>query len=99
MKLSTALAQKVEQQFGIEAFPEDHPVTPKLVEVFGEHTFFLDANGLNIIEPDPAPENNGGVVVKLASWNDDRSQLTPHEPQVLPVAVDIVEDEGSEPAA
>jgi hypothetical protein len=30
---------------------EDHPVIPELNDLFGEHTFFLDHNGLNIVEP------------------------------------------------
>lgn len=104
MKLSNALAQKVEEQHGVEAFPEEHPVTAKLVEAFGDHTFFLDADGLNVVEPNPEEQDGTkGVVIKLAAWNDDRTQLQPHEPVVLPVTVDLsgadAPDEPEDPKA
>ena len=41
--------------------------------IFGEHTFFLDNNGLYIVEKLAEPEEAGAPivrVVKLASWTD-----------------------------
>jgi hypothetical protein len=38
--------------------------------LFGEHTFFLDRRGPNIVEPVEAA-GESGMVVNLASWIDD----------------------------
>src|SRR5690348_13377948 len=58
MKLSTARVKQtlgqLEQQDGIEntvPVPEDSPVLPQLSSLFGDHTFFLDSEGLHIVEP------------------------------------------------
>ncbi len=33
--------------------PDDHPVMGQLKEAFGEHTFFMDQNGLSVfVEPE-----------------------------------------------
>jgi len=94
MKMEATLQRKVEEELGVEAIPDEHPVMPQLKEVFGDHTFFLGAEGLNIVETDPAPDNSNGNVIKLASWSEDRSQLNGHEPEVLPVTVDLGAEEG-----
>jgi len=58
--------------------------------LFGEHTFFLDRNGLNIVEPAEAAAGaaaQSAKVVNLASWSDDDpTGLELHEP----AATDIV---------
>jgi hypothetical protein len=38
-------------EFEAEALPDNHPAVSQLSELFGDHTFFLDANRVNIIEP------------------------------------------------
>jgi hypothetical protein len=84
MKLSSALVERTLNQFEAQAIPEDHPVAAQLIEVFGEHTFFLDGNGLNIVEP-AEPMQTGSQtlrVVNLANWSDaNRTSLAPHEPE------------------
>lgn len=94
MKLNATQQNHVEEQLGIEALPEENPAMPKLKEVFGEHTFFVDADGLNVVEEHPEEENPAGVVIKLASWAEDQSQLRVHEPEVLPVTVDLTKPNG-----
>ena len=70
MKLTSAQVERTLGQFEAEAIPDDHPVVPQLNDLFGEHTFFLDSNGLNILEPadlelhDPEPTD---VVITLGS--------------------------------
>lgn len=54
--------------------------------MYGEHTYFLDSNGLNIVEPaaaELAPNTSGmGVVVNLANWtNSNPPKLEAHEPE------------------
>lgn len=80
---------QVEEQFGGEAISDIHPLTPRLRQMFGDHTFILDAAGLNIVEPAWAPESSNGNVVKLASWPEDHPFLNGHEPQLLRISADL----------
>lgn len=99
MKLNAAQQSHVEDQLGIEALPDENPAMPKLKEVFGEHTFFVDAEGLNVVEEHPEETNPSGVVIKLASWAEDHTQLRVHEPEVLPVTVELTKGNGPDSAA
>ena len=51
MKLNAAQVTRTVSQLEVEALPENHPLTPKLNQIFGDHTYLLDDNGLNIVEP------------------------------------------------
>ena len=51
MKLSPELVERTLSQFDAQALPEDHPSLPELNRLFGEHTFFVDEIGLNIVVP------------------------------------------------
>ena len=86
MKLTGAELQSVERQLGVEAIPDDNPAMPKLQEVFGDHSFFVDAAGLNVVEPTPTNEAEGAVL-KVASWAEDGQSLQVHEPEILEVKV------------
>ena len=83
MKLSAALVRQTLSQFDARAMPVTHPAVSKLSELYGDHTFFLNDNGLNIIEP---VDSNDGVtstakVVNLANWKDtNQTSLAPHNP-------------------
>lgn len=99
MKLSAAQLSNVEAQLGATAVSDDHPIVPDLRNAFGDHTFFLDAAGLNIVEPNPSLGRSSGKVVKLASWgNKGHTELLSHKPEVLTVTVDF-QSNGSDPAA
>jgi len=101
MKLNAPQLENVEKQLGVEALAEENPAMPKLVEVFGDHSFFLDAEGLNIVEPNPEAETENGTVVKVATWTEDRTQLQVHEPEILPVTVEFAtaDPDGYDPSA
>src|SRR3989337_1600623 len=84
MRLTDALVEKTVSQCGAQAIPQTHPAVPQLSELFGDHTFFLDDNGLLIVEPTASPRRGvwAGKVVKLASWSDEqRTGLSPHRPE------------------
>jgi hypothetical protein len=88
MKLTSAQVERTLSQIGARAIPDDHPVVSQLNHLFGEHTFFLDSNGLNIVEP-VEPVQTGvesAKIVNLANWNADDS-LEPHEPEPTDVVV------------
>jgi hypothetical protein len=90
MRLTSALIERTLSQFEAEAIPDSHPAIPELNRLFGDHTFFLDINGLNIVEPaqSPAARVQEGKVVNLASWNDaDPPSLAPHAPETTDVVI------------
>jgi hypothetical protein len=90
MKLTPAQVERILSQFEAKAIPEDHPGVPQLNELFGDHTFFLDSNGLNIVEPaEPTQEGvQTGKIVNLATWTDaDPPSLAPHEPEPTDVVI------------
>jgi hypothetical protein len=90
MRLTSALVERTLSQFEAETIPDNHPVIPQLRGLFGDHTFFLDGNGLNIVEPADTSQQRvqAGKVVNLASWNDeDPPKLAPHEPEATEVVI------------
>src|SRR5262245_20258093 len=91
MKLTSAQVERTLGQFEARAIPDDHPVIPQLNDLFGEHTFFLDRNGLNIVEPDEAAAGaaaQSAKVVSLASWSaGDPAGLELHAPEAAYVVL------------
>jgi len=98
VKLNDEQRRAVEDQFGVEAIPEQHEVAPNLREAFGDHTFLVDSDGLNIVESDSDSETTASVV-RVASWtSDQRDALRAHDPEALPVTV-ALKSNPSDPAA
>jgi hypothetical protein len=92
MRLTPEKVERILGQFEAQAIPENHPSMPELNRLFGDHTFFLDGGGLNIVEPTitgaEGPEE--GQVIKLASWNDEsQTSLAAHEPEVTDVVIEL----------
>ena len=100
MKLSSALVERTLTQYEGRPIPDSHPAIPQLANAFGDHTFFLDGKGLNIVEPTPAPDGTlTGKVVNLATWKDSaRTSLLPHEPEPTDVVVMLGPEDRGEPA-
>jgi hypothetical protein len=50
----------------------DHPAVVQFRELFGQHTFFLDAMGLYVLEllEVPGVEAEEAEVISLADWSD-----------------------------
>ena len=93
MKLTSEQVTRTTNQFEVQALPDSHPAIPQLKELFGEHTFLLDANGLNILEPaDASPRGRvqAARVVNLANWSDETlTRLAPHEPEPTGAIVEL----------
>ncbi len=90
MKLNPAQVEQTLTQFEAQVIPDNHPLVPELNELFGDHTFFLDGNGLNVIEPNDTTEADAsaGTVVNLAKSGDAHlTSLLPHEPEPTEVVV------------
>ena len=84
MKMNSAQIERTLEQFEGEVVPENNPAIPRLKRIFGDHTYFLDKSGLNIVEP-AEPDHKAvrlGVVVNIADWAEEGSpDLAPHDPQ------------------
>jgi hypothetical protein len=87
MKLNCAQVEQTLSQFEAQVIPDDHPIVPELNDLFGDHTFFLNSDGLNVVEPSEtgAP---AGTVVNLANWTDAHlTSLATHEPEPTEIIV------------
>ena len=93
MKLTSAQVERTMDQFEAQALPDSHPVVPQLNELFGDHTFLLDSNGLNILEPATEAPLTGvqtAQVINLARWTDaNRTGLAPHEPEPTGAVIEL----------
>jgi hypothetical protein len=72
MKLNSTQLDRTLSQFHAEVLPDNHPVVRQLNDLFGDHTFFLDRSGLNVLEPAEMPQKEvqAGEIVNLASWSE-----------------------------
>jgi hypothetical protein len=90
MKLNTDLIERTITQLDADPIPDRHPVMPQLNRVFGDHTFFVDTDGLHIVEPGEPTEGGEqtGQVMQIARWEDEnRSSLSPQPPEPTGVVV------------
>lgn len=94
MKLNEAQIRKTLTQFPAQALAEDHPAVAQFCELFGHHTFFLDARGLHVLEllEVPGKGAQNGEMVSLADWSDeDFTKLTTHQPEPTGVVIQLKE--------
>jgi hypothetical protein len=92
MKLNSTQTEQALSQFEAQVLPDDHPASKQLSGIYGDHTFFLDASGLNVLEPTEtaATEAQTGEIVSLANWSDTTlTSLKPHEPEPTGVIVTL----------
>jgi hypothetical protein len=90
MKLNSCQTEQALSQFEAEVLPDDHPALTQLSDIYGDHTFFLDGSGLNVLEPAEAAETEAqtGEIVNLASWSDATlTSLRPHDPEPTGILV------------
>ena len=67
MKLNSTQLDRTLSQFHAEVLPDNHPAVRQLNDLFGDHTFFLDASGLNVLEPAEMAEKQYKLV-RLSTW-------------------------------
>lgn len=95
MKMNSTQIEQTLRQLDAQAIPAEHPAMLQLERLFGEHTYFLDRNGLSIVEPVAAeqPDGHMGVVVVLANWTDGaETSLQPHAPEATDRVIDLGKD-------
>jgi len=49
MRLNTTQVERTLSQMNAQVLPDDHPAVAQLTNLFGDHTFFLDENGLKVL--------------------------------------------------
>jgi hypothetical protein len=94
MKLSQAQISRTLSQFKAQVLAEDHPAVAEFCELFGQHTFFLDARGLHVLEllEIPGMEARDGEMISVADWSDaDFTKLTTHQPEPTGVVIRLKE--------
>ncbi|HET7847467.1 MAG TPA: hypothetical protein VFL51_00255 [Pseudolabrys sp.] len=92
MRLSPSRVEKTLSQFEAQVIPESHPSMAQLKGIWGDHTYFLAVNGLNIVEPldRGSSPRTAGVVVNVANWTDETAtRLAAHEPEATEVVVEF----------
>jgi len=97
MKLTPVQIKQVENQTELYPIPDDEPVVAQLTEIFGEHTFYLQADGLHIVvlHARNLTENLVANVVKVAEWSDEEAAaLVAQEPEPTDIYVDLLSDAG-----
>lgn len=99
MRLSPARIEQTLNHIEASVIPETHPSMAKIKGIWGDHTYFLDVNGLNIVEPVEGPDSGDvmGAVINIANWSDGTAtSLTPHEPQATDVVVEFDSGDGKD---
>ena len=94
MKLNEVQISRTLSQFRAQVLAEDHSAVAQFSELFGHHTFFLDARGLYVLEllEVPRMEAQDGEVIRLAEWSDaDFTKLTAHHPEPTGVVIRLKE--------
>jgi hypothetical protein len=94
MKLNEAQMNIALSQLRALVLTENHPAVAQFCELFGHHTFFLDANGLHVLEllEVLGMEAQDGEVISLADWpNADFTKLTTHQPEPTGVIIRLKE--------
>ena len=93
MKLNKIQIGRTLSQFPALVLAEDHPAVAQFCELFGHHTFFLDARGLNVLELLEVPGTaQDGEIISLADWSDAGfTKLTTHQPEPTGVVIRLKE--------
>ena len=94
MKLSESQISRTLAQFPAQVLAEDHPAAAQFCELFGHHTFFLDARGLYVLEliEVPGTDAQDGEMISIADWSDaDFTKLTTHQPEPTGVVIRLKE--------
>jgi hypothetical protein len=89
MKLNSQLVERTLSQIPAAVIPDDHPMLPALKGLFGDHTFFVDASGLSIVERREEKPRTGEMVT-LANWDEgDPSRLVCHMPDSTDLVIEF----------
>lgn len=86
MKIHAEQITHMQEATQAQALEDNSPAAEQLKQHFGDHTFFLNSDGLHIIEPQSEQEDGEERLqpVRLAHWKDEtRTVLVPQDPEIL----------------
>lgn len=92
MKLNSNQIASVKQDLSADPLDEENPAMGSLRETFGDHTFYVGADGLFVVEPvdDAAHPGEPAQLVLVAAWTDEnKNALQPVPPQQTERIVDL----------
>jgi hypothetical protein len=98
MKLNANQIAAVKQDLSAEPLEDQNPAMASLRQAFGDHTFYVGAEGLFVVEPveDDAHPGEPAQLVLVAAWaDDDKKALQPVPPQQTETVVDLAAVNGS----
>ena len=101
MKLTMPQASALQKETGAQIIDDAASVRQQLVDTFGDHTFFLNDDGLHVWEliKDDQTNSQQMAVIQIAAWEDDqKSALATQEPKVFKL-LQLDDSDGSDPAA
>lgn len=101
MKLTTPQVAELQKETGAQVIDDAAPVQEQLSQAFGDHTFFLNEDGLHVWEKVVDEETNTEqmAAVQIAGWQDDqKSALVRLEPKVFKL-LQLDESDKPDPAA
>ena len=101
MKLSAQQIEQLRDQMSLDPIPDDDGSAEELRNVFGDHTFYVDSDGLYIWEPIESGQMGvqAANAVKVAIWTDDkRAGLVTHDPQPTDIVINFAAND-PDPAA
>lgn len=94
MKLNSTQIEQTLSQFNAQVIDDDNPTIAQLNDLFGDHTFFLDGRGLNVLELIELPkmEPDSGEVINIADWSDATlTKLRTHRPEPTGIVIRLKE--------
>ena len=92
MKLNANQIAAVKQDLSADPLEEHNPAMDALRKAFGDHTFYVGAEGLFVVEPveDTAHPGEPAQLVLVAAWADEeKKSLQPVPPQETQTVIDL----------
>jgi hypothetical protein len=92
MKLNSNQIAAVKQDLSADPLEEENPAMASLRQAFGDHTFYVGAEGLFVVEPveDDAHPGEPAQLVLVAAWTDEEKKaLQPVPPQQTAKVIDL----------
>lgn len=93
MKLALQQIERIREQTGMDPIPQTEAVIEVLRNHFGDHTFYLDEEGLriweSISEEGSSSEKLQGY--RIASWaGEAKDSLVPHDPAPVGMVIERI---------
>lgn len=92
MKLSDDHIALLRNTIGLEPIDNSNPSIPQLERHFGDHTFYVNKEGLYVWERREDGQAGEEMIVayRIASWADAaNSSLTPRDPVEIDLVIDV----------